>query len=74
MTLLILENFFAGTPLERNESCGGHFREEHQTAEGEATRDDENFAHAAVWEYKGEGKRSQSVIKKSLNMKTLNLR
>ena len=42
--------------LERNESCGGHFREEHQTAEGEATRDDENFAHAAVWEFKGEGK------------------
>jgi len=42
--------------LERNESCGGHFREEYQTKEGEATRDDENFAHAAVWEYKGEGK------------------
>jgi succinate dehydrogenase / fumarate reductase, flavoprotein subunit len=42
--------------LERKESCGGHFREEYQTAEGEATRDDENFAHAAVWEYKGEGK------------------
>ena len=42
--------------LERNESCGGHFREEHQTEEGEALRDDENFAHAAVWEYKGEGK------------------
>ncbi len=42
--------------LERNESCGGHFREEHQTKEGEATRDDENFAHAAVWEHKGDGK------------------
>ena len=42
--------------LERNESCGGHFREEYQTKEGEATRDDESFAHAAVWEYKGEGK------------------
>lgn len=42
--------------LERKESCGGHFREEYQTAEGEATRDDENFAHAAVWEYKGEDK------------------
>jgi len=42
--------------LERKESCGGHFREEYQTADGEATRDDENFAHAAVWEYKGEGK------------------
>ena len=41
--------------LERNESCGGHFREEYQTEEGEATRDDENFAHAAVWEYKGDG-------------------
>jgi succinate dehydrogenase / fumarate reductase flavoprotein subunit len=42
--------------LERNESCGGHFREEYQTEDGEATRDDENFAHAAVWEYQGEGK------------------
>jgi succinate dehydrogenase / fumarate reductase flavoprotein subunit len=38
--------------LTREESCGGHFREEHQTAEGEARRDDENFSHAAVWEYK----------------------
>ena len=42
--------------LERNESCGGHFREEHQTEDGEALRDDENFAHAAVWEYEGDGK------------------
>ncbi len=41
--------------LTREESAGGHFREEHQTAEGEAKRDDENFAHAAVWEYMGEG-------------------
>jgi succinate dehydrogenase / fumarate reductase flavoprotein subunit len=41
--------------LERKESCGGHFREEYQSEEGEAMRDDENFAHAAVWEYKGEG-------------------
>tara|TARA_B100000242_G_scaffold289057_1_gene258234 strand:- start:171 stop:2087 length:1917 start_codon:yes stop_codon:yes gene_type:complete len=42
--------------LERKESCGGHFREEHQTEDGEALRDDENFAHAAVWEYEGDGK------------------
>ena len=42
--------------LERNESCGGHFREEHQTEEGEAVRDDENFAHAAVWGFEGDGK------------------
>lgn len=41
--------------LERNESCGGHFREEYQT-DGECKRDDENFTHAAVWEYMGEGK------------------
>jgi succinate dehydrogenase / fumarate reductase flavoprotein subunit len=40
---------------ERNESCGGHFREEHQTPEGEAMRDDEQYAYAAAWEYKGEG-------------------
>jgi succinate dehydrogenase / fumarate reductase flavoprotein subunit len=42
--------------LERRESCGGHFREEFQTADGEAQRDDANFSHAAVWEYAGEGK------------------
>ncbi len=41
--------------LERKESCGGHFREEYQDEEGEAKRDDANFSHAAVWEYKGEG-------------------
>jgi succinate dehydrogenase / fumarate reductase flavoprotein subunit len=39
--------------LVREESCGGHFREEHQTEEGEAKRDDEKFCHAAVWEYQG---------------------
>jgi succinate dehydrogenase / fumarate reductase flavoprotein subunit len=41
--------------LDRKESCGGHFREESQTPEGEAKRDDENFCHAAAWEYAGEG-------------------
>lgn len=40
--------------LNRNESCGGHFREESQTDEGEAKRDDENYAYVAAWEYKGE--------------------
>ena len=40
--------------LQREESCGGHFREEHQTAEGEAKRDDENFAFVGAWEYKGD--------------------
>ncbi|MGQ9819142.1 MAG: fumarate reductase/succinate dehydrogenase flavoprotein subunit [Candidatus Kapaibacteriales bacterium] len=41
--------------LERDESCGGHFREEHQYPDGEAKRNDENFAHVAAWEYTGEG-------------------
>jgi succinate dehydrogenase / fumarate reductase flavoprotein subunit len=41
--------------LERNESCGGHFREEYQTPDGEAQRDDEHFAHAAAWEFTGVG-------------------
>jgi succinate dehydrogenase / fumarate reductase flavoprotein subunit len=43
--------------LEREESCGGHFREEHQTEEGEALRDDERFCHVAAWEYAGPGKK-----------------
>jgi succinate dehydrogenase / fumarate reductase, flavoprotein subunit len=41
--------------LERNESCGGHFRVEHQTPEGEAQRDDEHYAYVAAWEWRGEG-------------------
>ena len=40
--------------LEREESCGGHFRVEHQSEEGEARRDDENFAHVAAWEWTGD--------------------
>jgi len=42
--------------LHRDESCGGHFREEYQTEEGEAKRDDENFSYVAAWEYQGPGK------------------
>jgi succinate dehydrogenase / fumarate reductase flavoprotein subunit len=40
--------------LDRNESCGGHFREEYQTEEGEALRDDKKYAYVAAWEYKNE--------------------
>jgi succinate dehydrogenase / fumarate reductase, flavoprotein subunit len=43
--------------LERTESCGGHFREESQTPEGEAQRDGANFTYAAAWEFTGVGKR-----------------
>ncbi len=45
--------------LQRNESCGGHFREEYQTPEGEALRDDDNYAYVAAWEYKGENQPSE---------------
>ncbi|MBX2842480.1 MAG: fumarate reductase/succinate dehydrogenase flavoprotein subunit [Flammeovirgaceae bacterium] len=48
--------------LMRNESCGGHFREEYQTPEGEAKRDDENFSFVGAWEYKGENQ--QAVLHK----------
>ncbi|MBZ5728950.1 MAG: fumarate reductase/succinate dehydrogenase flavoprotein subunit [Acidobacteriia bacterium] len=41
--------------LNRNESCGGHFREEYQTPEGEAARDDEHYSYAAAWEFRGAG-------------------
>ena len=51
---LELGELFAKDALERSESCGGHFREESQTPEGEAMRDDENFTFVSAWEYKGE--------------------
>jgi succinate dehydrogenase / fumarate reductase, flavoprotein subunit len=59
---LELGELFARDALEREESCGGHFRSEHQTEEGEAVRDDKNFAYAAAWEFKGEP--SEAVMHK----------
>jgi len=53
---LELGELMARDALLREESCGGHFREEHQTPEGEALRDDENFSFVAAWEYTGENK------------------
>jgi succinate dehydrogenase / fumarate reductase flavoprotein subunit len=48
-----LAKLMAKDALDREESCGGHFRAEHQTEDGEAQRDDENFAHVAAWEWSG---------------------
>lgn len=53
---LELGELMARDALHREESCGGHFREEHQTEDGEAKRDDKKFNYVAVWEYKGEDK------------------
>lgn len=58
--------------LHRNESCGGHFREEYQTEEGEAKRDDENFAYVAAWEYKGENQ-AEELHKEDLNFEYVKL-
>ena len=51
-----LAELIARDGLHREESCGGHFRVEHQTEDGEAARDDENFSYVAAWEWQGEGK------------------
>jgi succinate dehydrogenase / fumarate reductase, flavoprotein subunit len=52
---LELGELMARDALEREESCGGHFRDEHVSEEGEAKRDDEGFMHVTAWEWKGEG-------------------
>jgi len=58
--------------LERRESCGGHFREEYRTEDGEAKRDDDNFCHVAVWEYQGPDRKPQRHIE-PLQFETVHL-
>ena len=61
-----------GDALHREESCGGHFREEYQTEEGEAQRNDEAFTYAAAWEHKGDGQ-SHELHKESLTFDNVKL-
>jgi succinate dehydrogenase / fumarate reductase flavoprotein subunit len=58
--------------LERKESCGGHFREEYQTEDNEAKRDDQSFCHVAAWEYQGDDK-PPALHKEALNFETVQL-
>ena len=71
---LELGELFAKDALQRNESCGGHFREEYQTEEGEALRDDENFRYVSAWEYKGEPKdavlHKEELVYENIELKT----
>ncbi|HSR61485.1 MAG TPA: FAD-binding protein, partial [Robiginitalea sp.] len=71
---LELGELFAKDGLHRNESCGGHFREEYQTEEGEALRDDTNFKYVAAWEYKGEPKdavlHKEELVFENIELKT----
>ena len=70
---LELGELFAKDGLERTESCGGHFREESQTPEGEAVRDDNNFTFVSVWEYKGEPSKAK-LIKEKLNFEEIEVK
>ncbi len=65
--LIELGQLMAVDALNRNESCGGHFREEYQDAEGETLRDDENFKYVAAWEYKGMDAKNSVLHKEDLN-------
>ena len=57
--------------LNRNESCGGHFRTEYQTAEGEAKRDDEHYFYVACWEYEGSDGKAPELIKEPLHYEAI---
>jgi len=67
-----LAELMARDALAREESCGGHFRVEHQTDEGEAKRDDENFAYVAAWQWQG-GSTPQTVVKEPLEFEYVHL-
>ncbi|MEO9484085.1 MAG: fumarate reductase/succinate dehydrogenase flavoprotein subunit [Ekhidna sp.] len=70
---LELGELFARDALERKESCGGHFREEHKTEEGEAMRDDKNFTYVAAWEYTGEPSKAK-LHKEDLKYENIELK
>ncbi len=71
---LELGELFAKDALHREESCGGHFREEYQTEEGEALRDDENFKYVAAWEFAGNPAdailHKEDLVFKNIELKT----
>jgi len=71
---LEIGELFAMDALDRKESCGGHFREEYQTPEGEALRDDKNYRYVSAWEYKGEPKNSklhkEELVFENVELKT----
>lgn len=71
---LELGELFAKDALHRNESCGGHFREEYQTPDGEALRDDKNFKYVAAWEYTGNPAESilhkEDLVYENIEVKT----
>ena len=70
---LELGELFAKDALERKESCGGHFREESQTPEGEALRDDKNFTFVSAWRYEGDPSKAK-LVKENLNFEEIEVK
>ena len=63
---ILMGELIAHDALSRNESCGGHFREEHATPEGEAARDDENYFYVGCWKYQGNDETAPELLKEPL--------
>ena len=68
---IIMGELIAYDALHREESCGGHFRDEHQTEEGEAKRDDANFFYVGCWEYQGSDEKAPVLIKEPLEYEAI---
>ena len=68
---ILMGELIANDALHREESCGGHFREEHQTEEGEAKRDDENFFYVGCWEYQGSDDKTPVLHKEKLEYEAI---
>ena len=68
---ILMGELVAYDALHREESCGGHFREEHQTEEGEAKRDDEHFFYVGCWEYQGDDTKTPELIKEPLEYEAI---
>jgi succinate dehydrogenase / fumarate reductase flavoprotein subunit len=68
---ILMGELVAYDALHREESCGGHFREEHQTEEGEAKRDDENFFYVGCWDYQGNDDKAPELIKEPLKYEAI---
>ena len=68
---ILMGQLVAYDALHREESCGGHFREEHQTEEGEAKRDDEHFFYVGCWEYQGSDDKAPELIKEPLEYEAI---
>ncbi len=68
---LTMGELIAYDALSRNESCGGHFREEYQTEDGEAKRDDENYFYVGCWKYEGDDEKAPTLIKEPLKYEAI---